>query len=73
MAALLTLMVVVAVIFAVTGDMNPPQNNTDGRYASVIYKTPQCGCCGGFIRHLERYGVAVEVVNVDDICGFKTF
>jgi hypothetical protein len=27
----------------------------------------------GFIRHLERYGVAVEVVNVDDICGFKAF
>ncbi len=70
MAALLTLMVVVAVIFAVTGNMNPPQKNpTDGRYAAVIYKTPHCRCCGEYIRYLERYGVAVEVVHVDDICS----
>ena len=62
-------MVVAAVIFVVTGNMNPPQKNpTDGRYAAVIYKTPQCGCCG-YIRYLERYGVAVEVVHVDDICS----
>jgi hypothetical protein len=50
--------------------MNPPQKNpTDGRYAAVIYKTPHCRCCGEYMRYLERYGVAVEVVHVDDICS----
>jgi hypothetical protein len=49
-AALLTLMVVAAVIFVVTGNMNPPQKNpTEGRYAAVIYKTPHCGCCEEYI------------------------
>jgi hypothetical protein len=68
-AALLTLMVVMAVIFVVTGDMNPPQKNpTEGRYTGVIYKTPHCGCCEEY-RYLERYGVTVEVVHVDDICS----
>ncbi len=50
MAALLTLMVVVAVIYVVIGNMNPPQKNpTEGHYAAVIYKTPQCGCCREYI------------------------
>jgi hypothetical protein len=50
--ALLTLMVVVAVIYVVIGNMNPPQKNpTDGRYAAVIYKTPQCGCCRECIKY----------------------
>ncbi len=40
MAALLTLMVVVVVIFAVTGNMNPPQKNpTDRRTADVVGST----------------------------------
>ena len=47
---MLTLMVVVAVIFVVTGNMNQPQKNpTEGRYAAVIYKTPHCGCCEEYI------------------------
>ena len=50
MAALLTPLVVMAVIFVVTGNMNPPQKNpAESRYAAVIYKTPYCGCCGEYI------------------------
>jgi hypothetical protein len=49
-AALLTPLVVMAVIFVVTGNMNPPQKNpAESRYAAVIYKTPYCGCCGEYI------------------------
>jgi hypothetical protein len=70
MVALLTLMVVVAVIYVVIGNMNPPQKNpTEGRYTGVTYKTPHCGCCEEYLGILEKYGVAVEVVHVDDICS----
>jgi hypothetical protein len=50
--------------------MNPPQKNpAESRYTAVIYKTPHCGCCGEYIRYLERYSVTVEVVHVVDICS----
>lgn len=31
---------------------------------ATIYKDPQCGCCDGYVRHLEEQGV--NVTNVHD-------
>ncbi|WP_246007552.1 DUF411 domain-containing protein [Halomonas nitroreducens] len=30
---------------------------------ATLYKNPQCGCCDGYARHLERMGVDVTLVD----------
>ena len=33
----------------------------------TIYKTPWCGCCNGWVKHLKAAGFVTEVVQVDDL------
>ena len=33
----------------------------------TAYKTPWCGCCGGWIAHMRRAGWTVEVVELEDL------
>ena len=33
----------------------------------TVYKTPWCGCCGGWVSHLRAAGFVTEVVSVDDL------
>lgn len=37
----------------------------------LVYKTPSCGCCNGWIEHLEAAGFTVEARNVRDIMSVK--
>lgn len=37
----------------------------------VVYKDPNCGCCGKWIKHLERAGYEVEVRNRRDVNPIK--
>jgi hypothetical protein len=30
----------------------------------VVYKTPTCGCCSNWIKHLQDSGLNVQAVNV---------
>lgn len=39
--------------------------------AVIVYKTPTCGCCGGWIEHLEANGFEVEVNDLDNLTGIK--
>ncbi len=32
----------------------------------VVYKSPTCGCCGEWIKYMERAGYSVRVVNMSD-------
>ena len=32
----------------------------------TVYKSPTCGCCQGWVEHLERDGFQVEVVEMTD-------
>jgi hypothetical protein len=32
-----------------------------------VWKTPTCGCCGKWVRHMEAAGFRVEVTDVDDV------
>jgi hypothetical protein len=38
----------------------------------VVYKSPTCGCCGSWIKHVEAAGYQVEAINVDDVTPYKT-
>ena len=37
----------------------------------VVYKTPTCGCCGGWVAHMRRAGWTVEDVVRDDLTPIR--
>ncbi len=37
----------------------------------LVYKSPQCGCCNGWVDHLRENGLSVAVENVDDMGAVK--
>jgi hypothetical protein len=38
----------------------------------VVYKSPACGCCGAWVKHVRAAGYQVETVDVDDVTPYKT-
>lgn len=39
--------------------------------AILVHKDPNCGCCTGWVRHLERAGFAVTVKETADLKGVR--
>lgn len=37
----------------------------------LVYKTPTCGCCNGWVEHLEAAGFTVDARNVTDLMSVK--
>ena len=37
----------------------------------TIYKTPWCGCCGGWVTHMRRAGFGTNVVEVQDLAPIR--
>src|SRR5690606_41712842 len=37
----------------------------------VVYKTPWCGCCGGWAAHMRQAGWTVEVVEREDLAPIR--
>lgn len=37
-----------------------------------VWKTPSCGCCGKWIRHMEAAGFSIEATNVENVDPIKT-
>jgi hypothetical protein len=37
----------------------------------VVYKSPSCGCCDGWVKHMESNGFTVKINNVDDVYPIK--
>lgn len=37
----------------------------------LVYKTPTCGCCNGWVEHMEQAGFAVDARDVSDIMTVK--
>lgn len=37
----------------------------------VVYKTPTCGCCKGWVKAMETAGFKVEVHDLDDLAQIK--
>jgi len=36
-----------------------------------VYRSPTCGCCMGWVRHMERDGFSVDVINQTDLAPIK--
>ena len=39
--------------------------------AIKVYKTPQCGCCKGWVQHLRDNGFQVEAMDMPDLSMIK--
>jgi hypothetical protein len=39
--------------------------------AVQVFKTPTCGCCAGWVKHLEANGFRVSVTNMNDLTAVK--
>ncbi len=37
----------------------------------TVYKSPTCGCCKGWIKHMKRNGFAVKAYDVNDVTPYK--
>ncbi|MBT6093970.1 MAG: DUF411 domain-containing protein [Rhodospirillaceae bacterium] len=37
----------------------------------TVYKSPSCGCCGNWVKHMEAAGHQVKVVNTEDMDAVK--
>lgn len=37
----------------------------------TVYKTPWCGCCGGWITHMTRAGFRTTVVELEDLAPIR--
>lgn len=38
----------------------------------VVYKDPNCGCCGAWVEHLRNAGFAISVVETSDLATIRT-
>lgn len=36
-----------------------------------VWKSPSCGCCAGWVRHMQSAGFSVKVHDVDDVQPMK--
>ena len=39
--------------------------------AMKVYKTPECGCCKGWVQHLRDNGFQVETMDMPDLSMIK--
>lgn len=40
-------------------------------HAVIVYKSPACGCCGGWVEHMRVNGFKVQVNDVDDVAPHR--
>lgn len=38
----------------------------------TVYRSPTCGCCGAWIKHIQTAGIKVDAVELDDLSTIKT-
>lgn len=48
-----------------------PASAVAGEPTLVVYKTPSCGCCKGWVKAMESSGFKVEVHDLDDLAATK--
>jgi hypothetical protein len=56
---------------AQAGDEYWQQGLTDDRYEITVYRSATCGCCKGWIAHLEEHNFDVKDVTVDNVEPYK--
>ena len=45
--------------------------SAEAKHNIHVYKSPTCGCCTDWIKHLENNGFAVDVTDLNDVTPVK--
>jgi hypothetical protein len=45
--------------------------DTQDALHATVYKSPTCGCCGDWVKHLEANGFHVDTVDLNDLTAEK--
>ena len=48
-----------------------PERSEGAPIAMTVYKSPTCGCCKEWIKHMEANGFSAKVVDMDDLTTVK--
>ena len=67
LGALATALFALAAGFFVSGGLASPAN----AQTITVYKTPWCGCCTAWIKHLQRDGLEVRVIEREDLAPVR--
>ena len=57
---------------AVAADPFWKQGITEERHEIVVYRIESCGCCKGWIKHLEDHNFEVKDIRVETVDPYKT-
>lgn len=63
-------------LYVLSGQDAPVDNNTQvseslSNVEAVVYKSPSCGCCTGHAEAMEEAGIAVEIVETNNLVDIK--
>jgi hypothetical protein len=56
---------------AMSAQRQAPQGPAQGPTVQV-YKTPTCGCCANWVKHLQANGFATRVMDIENLSEIKT-
>jgi hypothetical protein len=70
LASVLTMTAVALLLGSLPGRAAEPAEPANG-IAIAVYKTPNCGCCGNWVSHLEAAGFEVEVNSVPETASVR--
>jgi hypothetical protein len=45
--------------------------NQDSKEKLVVYQSPSCGCCSGWVANMEQNGLNVEAIKTNDMYSTK--
>jgi hypothetical protein len=60
-----------AMLFGASLSFGPALASAEAEHNIHVYKSPTCGCCTDWVKHLEDNGFEVEVSEVDNVTPVK--
>ncbi|MES9844318.1 MAG: DUF411 domain-containing protein [Candidatus Sedimenticola sp. 6PFRAG5] len=65
------LALVVLLLIGGLGLLSAQQSSSSTDHNIVVYKSPTCGCCKEWVKHLKNNGFSVEVHNQQNVAPIK--
>ena len=65
------LALVVLLLIGGLGLLSAQQSSSSTDHNIVVYKSPSCGCCKEWVKHLKNNGFSVEVHNQQNVAPIK--
>ena len=57
--------------FTLASTWDASKINYEGNKQITVYRSPACGCCGGWIQHMQKHGFQITDIKTDDMDAIK--